>query len=75
MKDYKSFFIKTRRFISILDNHQLKIATKVQIAKGWYQMRMTLHLSLCHKHTARLSRTNFRRLLLNVFAEQLILNA
>ena len=41
MKDYKCFFINTWSFMSLLDNHQLKIFTNVQMTIQWYQIRMT----------------------------------
>ena len=40
-KCYKCFFINTPSFMSLLDNHQLKIFTNVQITIYWYQIRMT----------------------------------
>ena len=84
MKDYKCFFyqyINTRSFIFLLRNHQLKIFTNVQITISWYQIRMTslqegdTQVRVSHKRPSHPTKTFDGSHLLNVSAEQLILNA
>ena len=40
-KTTSNSFINTRSFMSLLDNHQLKIVTNIQITIQWCQIRMT----------------------------------
>ena len=84
MKDYNCLFyqyINTRSFISLLRNHQLKIFTNVQITISWYQIRMTslqegdTQVHVTHKRPSHPTKTFDGSHLLNVSAEQLILNA
>ena len=66
--------------MSLLDNHQSKIVTSVQITIQWYQIRMTsiqedTQVPVTHVGQSNLTKTFKGSHPLNVFAEQQILNA
>ena len=72
--------INTQSFMLLLDNHQLKIATNVQIATYWYQIRMTslqegTKIPATHIRRSHPSKTFDGSHPLNVFAEESILSA
>ena len=71
-------FINTQSFISVLDNHQLKIVN-VQIAIEWDQIRITslqecTQVPITYIRESHLAQTFRGSHLVNAFAEQLILN-
>ena len=79
-KTTSNSFINTRSFMSLLDNHQLKIVTNIQITKQWYQIRMTTiqegtQVCITHVGQSHPAKTFNGSHPLNVFAEQPILNA
>ena len=79
-KTASTSFINTRSFMSLLDNHQLKIVTNVHITIKLYQIRMTsiqkvTQVPVTHvgqSHPAKIFNVSHT---LNVFAKQPILNA
>ena len=66
--------------MSLIDNHQLKIVTKVQITIEWYQIIITSLQEATQVPVTNIGQSHPAKAfngshLLNVFAEQVILNA
>ena len=66
--------------MSLIDNHQLKIVTKVQITIEWYQIIITSLQEATQGPVTNIGQSHPAKAfngshLLNVFAEQVILNA
>ena len=79
-KTTSSSFINTWRFMSLLDNYQLKIVINIQIAISWYQIRMTpfqevTQVPVRHIRQSHPVKTFEGSHMLNVFTEHLILNS
>ena len=79
-KTTSTSFINTRSFMSLLDNHRLKIVTNVQITIQWYQIRMTSiqevnQVPVTHVGQSHPAKTFNGSHPLNAFAKQPILNA